>query len=63
MYHYHLSTIELNSVAPIEAERRRRVWWLIHNADKYEAVAAARPVLLRSDEFMGPGAARLPIEM
>jgi hypothetical protein len=49
--------------APIEAERRRRIWWLIHNADKYEAVAAARPVLLRSDEFMGTGAARLPTEM
>lgn len=49
--------------APIEAERRRRIWWLIHNADKFEAVASARPVLLPSDEFMGNGAARLPTEM
>lgn len=48
---------------PIEAERRRRVWFLIYNADKFEAVSRQKPVLLRSDEFMGPEATELPAEL
>lgn len=48
---------------PIEAERRRRVWFLIYNADKFEAVSRGKPVLLRSDEFLGPEATEFPAEM
>lgn len=48
---------------PIEAERRRRAWFLIYNADKFEAASRAKPVLLRSDEFMGAEATELPAEM
>jgi hypothetical protein len=47
---------------PIEAERRRRVWYLIYNADKVTAAAMSRPVFLRSDEFRGPDATSLPTE-
>ncbi|WVQ85674.1 hypothetical protein IAT38_007840 [Cryptococcus sp. DSM 104549] len=48
---------------PIEAERRRRVWFLIYNADKFEAVARIKPVLLRSDEFMGTESTAFPSEL
>ncbi|KAK4686266.1 DNA mismatch repair protein PMS2, partial [Tremellales sp. Uapishka_1] len=48
---------------PIEAERRRRVFFLIYNADKFEAASRAKPVLLRSDEFMGPEATNFPAEI
>ncbi|WVQ62213.1 uncharacterized protein L199_000352 [Kwoniella botswanensis] len=48
---------------PIEAERRRRAWFLIYNADKFEAVARAKPVLLRPDEFLGPEATNFPTEL
>ncbi len=54
---------QLILVDPIEAERRRRVWFLIYNADKFEAAAHSKPVLLRSDEFIGPEATELPIEL
>lgn len=36
---------------------------MIYNADKFEAASRAKPVLLRSDEFMGPEATELPAEM
>nr|XP_018267321.1 uncharacterized protein I303_01306 [Kwoniella dejecticola CBS 10117]OBR89479.1 hypothetical protein I303_01306 [Kwoniella dejecticola CBS 10117] len=48
---------------PIESERRRRAWFLIYNADKFEAVARAKPVLLRPDEFLGPEATNFPTEL
>ncbi|WVQ97319.1 hypothetical protein IAU59_004430 [Kwoniella sp. CBS 9459] len=48
---------------PIESERRRRVWYNIHNADKFEAVSRGKPILLRSDEFMGPESTKLPAEL
>ncbi|EIW68075.1 hypothetical protein TREMEDRAFT_69554 [Tremella mesenterica DSM 1558] len=41
-------------VNPIEAERRRRMFFTIYNADKHEALARGRPVMMRSDEFMRP---------
>ncbi|KAK8865914.1 hypothetical protein IAR55_001062 [Kwoniella newhampshirensis] len=50
-------------LSPIEAERRRRVWFLIYNADKFEAISRSKPVLLRSDEFMGPESTKLPSEL
>ncbi|RSH76559.1 uncharacterized protein EHS24_005548 [Apiotrichum porosum] len=50
-------------LSPIDAERGRRVWFLIHNADKVEAISNNRPILLRSDEFRGPGSAELPREL
>ncbi|WVR05865.1 hypothetical protein IAU60_002891 [Kwoniella sp. DSM 27419] len=48
---------------PIESERRRRVWFLLHNADKFEALSRSKPVLLRSDEFMGPESTTFPAEL
>ncbi|WVF70608.1 hypothetical protein IAT40_005400 [Kwoniella sp. CBS 6097] len=48
---------------PIESERGRRVWFNIHNADKFEAVSRGKPILLRSDEFMGPESTKLPAEL
>ncbi|WWD17900.1 hypothetical protein CI109_102345 [Kwoniella shandongensis] len=48
---------------PIEAERRRRVWFLIYNADKFEAISRSKPILLRSDEFMGPESTKFPTEL
>nr|XP_019049210.1 hypothetical protein I302_02991 [Kwoniella bestiolae CBS 10118]OCF28140.1 hypothetical protein I302_02991 [Kwoniella bestiolae CBS 10118] len=51
------------SLDPIEAERRRRAWFLIYNADKFEALARAKPVLLRPDEFLGPEATNFPTEL
>ncbi|OCF39525.1 hypothetical protein I317_06684 [Kwoniella heveanensis CBS 569] len=48
---------------PIESERRRRVWFNIHNADKFEAVSKGKPILLRSDEFMGSESTKLPAEL
>ncbi|ORX35946.1 fungal-specific transcription factor domain-domain-containing protein [Kockovaella imperatae] len=48
---------------PIETERRRRVWFLIFNADKFEAVFRARPILLRPDEFVGPESTDMPAEL
>lgn len=48
---------------PVEAERRRRLWFLIYNADKFEAASRNKPVLLRSDEFLGPEASELPAEL
>ncbi|ORY32272.1 hypothetical protein BCR39DRAFT_492824 [Naematelia encephala] len=50
-------------INPIEAERRRRVWFLLYNADKFEAASRSKPVLLRSDEFLGPEATDLPTEL
>ncbi|WWC86219.1 uncharacterized protein L201_001092 [Kwoniella dendrophila CBS 6074] len=51
------------SLDHIEAERRRRAWFLIYNADKFEALARAKPVLLRPDEFLGPEATNFPTEL
>ncbi|RSH92934.1 hypothetical protein EHS25_008380 [Saitozyma podzolica] len=48
---------------PIEIERRRRIWFLIYNADKFEAVARNKPVLLPSDEFRGPESTELCAEL
>ncbi|KIR67769.1 hypothetical protein I314_02186 [Cryptococcus bacillisporus CA1873] len=48
---------------PINAERGRRVWYLIYNADKFEAVSRQKPVLLRMDEFMGPESTAFPAEV
>lgn len=48
---------------PINAERGRRVWFLIYNADKFEAVSRQKPVLLRVDEFMGPESTEFPAEV
>lgn len=48
---------------PINAERGRRVWFLIYNADKFEAVARQKPVLLRMDEFMGLESTEFPAEV
>ncbi|ODO11771.1 hypothetical protein I350_00555 [Cryptococcus amylolentus CBS 6273] len=48
---------------PITAERGRRIWFLIYNADKFEAVARHKPVLLRNDEFLGPESTLFPAEV
>ncbi|TYJ57555.1 hypothetical protein B9479_001637 [Cryptococcus floricola] len=48
---------------PITAERGRRIWFLIYNADKFEAVARHKPVLLRDDEFFGPESTLFPAEV
>ncbi|OWZ34540.1 hypothetical protein C347_01924 [Cryptococcus neoformans AD2-60a] len=48
---------------PINAERGRRVWFLIYNADKFEAVSRQKPVLLRMDEFMGLESTEFPAEV
>ncbi|WVQ70978.1 hypothetical protein IAR50_000503 [Cryptococcus sp. DSM 104548] len=48
---------------PITAERGRRIWFLIYNADKFEAVSRQKPVLLRNDEFLGPESTVFPAEV
>ncbi|OWZ80458.1 hypothetical protein C365_00930 [Cryptococcus neoformans Bt85] len=48
---YHLESTYA-SLNPIEAERRRRTWCLIRNADTFEAVLTDRPVSFRSDDFV-----------
>jgi hypothetical protein len=53
----------LTTSDPIEIERRRRIWFLIYNADKFEAVARNKPVLLPSDEFRGPESTELCAEL
>lgn len=45
-------TLSLSLSDPIEAERRRRTWCLIRNADTFEAVLTDRPVSFRSDDFV-----------
>lgn len=39
------------------------MWYLIYNADKFEAVSRQKPVLLRMDEFMGPESTAFPAEV
>jgi hypothetical protein len=49
---------------PIESQRRRRLWFMLFNADKFEAAVRTKPVLLPSDEFMSPPeTTALPIEL
>jgi hypothetical protein len=59
---------------PVDSERRRRIFFLIYNADKYRWVShlrladdsgalQARPILLRSDEFVGPESVNQPAEV
>lgn len=49
---------------PIESQRRRRLWFMLFNADKFEAAVRTKPVLLPSDEFMcPPETTALPLEL
>lgn len=41
----------------------RRVWFLVHNADKFEAVDSDCPVVFRSDEYRSGFSTNLLLEV